>query len=71
MKVILKQNVESLGKAGDLVKVADGYARNFWFPRGSPQKRTAGISRPLSMKRIAFCSRRRRFRNRPKKRRPD
>ncbi|MBU1964798.1 MAG: 50S ribosomal protein L9, partial [Proteobacteria bacterium] len=27
MKVILKQTVESLGKAGDLVKVADGYAR--------------------------------------------
>jgi large subunit ribosomal protein L9 len=34
MKVILKQNVESLGKAGDLVKVADGYARNFLIPQG-------------------------------------
>ena len=34
MKVILKQNVESLGKAGDLVKVADGYARNFLIPKG-------------------------------------
>ena len=34
MKVILKQNVESLGKAGDLVKVADGYARNFLVPKG-------------------------------------
>jgi large subunit ribosomal protein L9 len=34
MKVILKQNVESLGKAGDLVKVADGYARNFLVPQG-------------------------------------
>ena len=34
MKVILKQNVETLGKAGDLVKVADGYARNFLIPKG-------------------------------------
>jgi large subunit ribosomal protein L9 len=34
MKVILKENVESLGKAGDLVKVADGYARNFLVPKG-------------------------------------
>jgi large subunit ribosomal protein L9 len=34
MKIILKQNLESLGKAGDLVKVADGYARNFLVPKG-------------------------------------
>lgn len=34
MKVILKENVESLGKTGDTLKVADGYARNFLIPRG-------------------------------------
>ncbi|MCE8424133.1 MAG: 50S ribosomal protein L9 [Candidatus Methanoperedens sp.] len=34
MKVILKENVESLGKAGDAVKVADGYARNYLIPKG-------------------------------------
>jgi large subunit ribosomal protein L9 len=33
MKVILKQNVPSLGKAGDLIKVNDGYARNFLIPK--------------------------------------
>lgn len=33
MKVILKENVESLGKTGDLLNVADGYARNFLIPR--------------------------------------
>jgi large subunit ribosomal protein L9 len=33
MKVILAQDVRSLGKVGDLVKVADGYARNFLIPR--------------------------------------
>lgn len=34
MKVILRQNVESLGKAGETIKVADGYARNFLIPKG-------------------------------------
>ena len=34
MKVILKQDVKGHGKAGDLVSVSDGYARNFLFPRG-------------------------------------
>jgi large subunit ribosomal protein L9 len=34
MKVILKQNVPSLGRAGDLVKVNDGYARNLLIPKG-------------------------------------
>jgi large subunit ribosomal protein L9 len=34
MKVILKQNVPSLGNAGDLVKVNDGYARNLLIPKG-------------------------------------
>ena len=33
MKVILSQDVKSLGKVGDLVKVADGYGRNFLIPR--------------------------------------
>ncbi len=34
MKVILNQNLDSLGKAGDLAKVADGYARNYLIPKG-------------------------------------
>jgi large subunit ribosomal protein L9 len=34
MKIILKENVESLGTTGDTLKVADGYARNFLIPRG-------------------------------------
>jgi large subunit ribosomal protein L9 len=33
MKVILKQNVPSLGKTGDLIKVNDGYGRNFLIPK--------------------------------------
>ena len=34
MEVILKQDVEHLGYANDVVKVRDGYARNFLLPRG-------------------------------------
>lgn len=34
MKVILKQDVKSLGKKGELVNASDGYARNFLIPKG-------------------------------------
>lgn len=33
MKVILMQDVKSLGKKGELVEASDGYARNFLLPR--------------------------------------
>lgn len=34
MKVILKERMKGLGSAGDVVQVADGYARNYLIPRG-------------------------------------
>jgi large subunit ribosomal protein L9 len=33
MRVILRENVQNLGKIGDVVTVADGYGRNFLLPR--------------------------------------
>jgi large subunit ribosomal protein L9 len=33
MQVILLENIPSLGKAGDLVKVSDGYGRNYLIPK--------------------------------------
>jgi large subunit ribosomal protein L9 len=33
MQVILRENVENLGRIGDVVKVTDGYARNYLLPR--------------------------------------
>jgi large subunit ribosomal protein L9 len=36
MEVILRQHVDNLGNRGDIVKVADGYARNFLLPSRFP-----------------------------------
>jgi large subunit ribosomal protein L9 len=45
MNVVLKQDVAGLGKAGDIVKVKDGYARNFLIPRGLAVPATKGTLR--------------------------
>lgn len=41
MEVILKQDVKGTGKAGDIVKVSDGYARNRLIPGGLAVEATA------------------------------
>ena len=38
MKVILMQDVKSVGKKGDVIEASDGYARNFLFPRKLAQQ---------------------------------
>lgn len=43
MKIVLREDVEALGNKGDLVDVADGYARNFLVPRGLAMKATRGV----------------------------
>ena len=43
MKVVLRDDVENVGRKGDLVEVADGYARNFLVPRGLALKATKGV----------------------------
>jgi len=45
MKVVLRADVEHLGHKGDLVDVADGYARNFLVPRGLALRATSGIQK--------------------------
>ena len=42
MKVILKSDISKLGKAGSLIDVSDGHARNFLIPKGLAVEATAG-----------------------------
>ncbi|MEW6388228.1 MAG: 50S ribosomal protein L9 [Thermodesulfobacteriota bacterium] len=42
MKIILKETVPSLGKAGTVVEVARGFARNFLIPQGKALEATPG-----------------------------
>ncbi len=43
MKVVLRSDVSGLGNKGDLLDVADGYARNFLVPKGLAMKANAGV----------------------------
>lgn len=42
MRIVLRDDVDNLGKKGEVVDVADGYARNFLVPRGLALKASAG-----------------------------
>ena len=42
MIVILQKDLKGTGKAGDVVKVSDGYARNMLIPRGIAKEATEG-----------------------------
>lgn len=44
MKVILRADLDGVGKRGDIVEVADGYARNYLVPRGLAMKATPGAT---------------------------
>jgi large subunit ribosomal protein L9 len=50
VELLLMNNVEHLGKIGDTVRVADGYARNYLIPRGYALRTTAGAVRRLEAK---------------------
>ena len=43
MKVVLRDDVENIGRKGDLIEVTDGFARNFLVPRGLAMKATTGV----------------------------
>jgi large subunit ribosomal protein L9 len=45
MRVVLRGDVENLGLKGDLVEVADGYARNYLVPKGLAIKATPGAQK--------------------------
>ena len=47
MIVILTKDVKGTGKAGEVVKVSDGYARNMLIPKGMAKEATEGNIRNL------------------------
>ena len=46
MEVILREDVDKLGRRGEVVKVAEGYGRNFLLPRGLGHGRSTRPTRP-------------------------
>lgn len=53
MEVILLEDVKSLGKKGDIVKVSDGYARNFILPKKLGVEKTAKSLNELKQQKAA------------------
>jgi large subunit ribosomal protein L9 len=52
VKIVLRSDIESLGKKGDLLDVSDGYARNFLVPRGLAIRATKGaVKQAAAMRR--------------------
>mgnify|MGYP001827825932 FL=1 len=51
MEVLLLKDVEQLGQAGEIKKVADGYARNFLIPRGLAAMPTPGAIKQVELHR--------------------
>ncbi|MEN8254646.1 MAG: 50S ribosomal protein L9 [Verrucomicrobiota bacterium] len=51
-EVLLMDQVEGLGIEGDIVKVAEGYARNYLFPKGIASEVTEGKKRQIEKKRL-------------------
>jgi large subunit ribosomal protein L9 len=44
MKLLLRSDVEGVGKRGDIVEVADGFARNYLVPKGFAIKASPGVT---------------------------
>ena len=53
MEVILLQDVKSLGKKGEIVKVSDGYARNFILPKKLGVEKNAKSMNDLKLQKAA------------------
>ena len=52
MRVVLRADVDNVGKKGDILDVADGFARNFLIPKGHAIKATDGVvSQAAAMRR--------------------
>jgi large subunit ribosomal protein L9 len=57
MEVILREHVDNLGRRGEIVKVADGYARNYLLPRKLALLATEGNRQQIERERAKFEAR--------------
>lgn len=57
MEVILREHVDNLGRRGEIVKVADGYARNYLLPRKMALLVNEGNKRQIERERAKFDAR--------------
>ncbi len=57
MEVILRDHVDNLGRRGEIVKVADGYARNYLLPRKLALVATEGNKKQVERERAKFEAR--------------
>jgi large subunit ribosomal protein L9 len=57
MEVILRDHVENVGKRGEVVKVADGYARNYLLPRKLALLATPGNRKQIERERVKLDAR--------------
>ena len=57
MEVILREHVDNLGRRGEVVKVADGYARNYLLPRKLALLATEGNKKQIERERVKFDAR--------------
>ncbi len=58
MKVVLRADVDGLGRKGDVCEVASGYARNYLVPKGLALKSSAGAERQAEAMRRSGAMRR-------------
>jgi large subunit ribosomal protein L9 len=54
MEVILREHVDNLGRRGEIVKVADGYARNYLLPRKLALPATDGNKKQIEREHVKF-----------------
>jgi len=54
MEVILREHVDNLGRRGEIVKVADGYARNYLLPRRLALLATDGNKKQIEREKVKF-----------------
>jgi large subunit ribosomal protein L9 len=53
VQLVLSQDISKLGKSGDLVEVAPGYARNYLLPKGLGYRATPGVLKQVERRREA------------------